>query len=232
MQLTLGDIRAEVTYKRIKRLNLRVLPPRGEVRISAPTWMGSEAVRAFVLTNAEWIRKQQKKFQQQVYPPAPKYLDGERHYVWGQPLELRVERNARRASAQAQAGRLRLSVPPGTSKRQREAVLAAWYREQTRAAALPLVRLWEPRVGRRISRLSVQQMKTRWGSCNPAKRSVRLNSELAKRPPQFLEYVVVHELVHLIEPSHNQRFKRLMSDLLPDWRQLRKALNNGSLEPD
>ncbi|MEX1247561.1 MAG: SprT family zinc-dependent metalloprotease [Anaerolineales bacterium] len=232
MQISIEDFTAEVTLKRIKRMNLRVRPPDGAVSISAPAWMKLEAVRHFALANLEWIRRQQQRLRQLPYQVALSYVDGETHYVWGQPFTLRVTTRNQPPAVSLKAGTLTLSVRPRSSRQKRAALLAAWYREQTRAAAEPLVRRWEPAVGRRISRLYVQQMKTRWGSCNITQRSMRLNSELAKRPAHLLEYVVVHELVHLLEGSHNQVFKAHMTRLLPRWREYRKELSRRGMEPD
>lgn len=225
-QIQIGDVVAQVTFKRIKRMNLRVHPPEGEVRISAPMWIGLDTVRAFALSNLDWIQRQQQKIRSRPYAAPLHYVDGETHYVWGRACTLRVVSRKQPPSVALAGDTLTLSVRPRASRQKRQAVLAAWYREQLRQTAEPLIAKWEPVVGRRASRLYVQQMRSRWGSCNVTKRSIRLNSELAKRAPHLLEYVVVHELVHLLEASHNQVFKGHMTRLLPHWREYRKELNH------
>lgn len=231
-QIQIGDLVAQVTFKRMKRMNLRVVPPDGEVRISAPMWIGMDAVQSFALSNLDWIQRQREKIQSRPYAAPLSYVDGETHYLWGRPYTLRVVSRKQPPSVTAGSGTLTLSVRPRASRQKRQAVMAAWYREQLRERAEPLIAKWEPAVGRRTSRLYVQQMKSRWGSCNVTKRSIRLNSELAKRAPHLLEYVVVHELVHLLEASHNHVFKAHMTRLLPRWREYRKELNRGGMEPD
>ncbi|MCW5876461.1 MAG: M48 family metallopeptidase [Anaerolineales bacterium] len=225
-QIQVEDILVDVQFKRIKRMNLRVQAPHGAVRVSAPAWVSLGAVQRFVAANLAWIRKQQKRFEGPAGEAPLRYLDGETLYLWGRPYPLRLApRRGRGPAVQLGGGEIVLGVGTGSSRQKRAAQVAAWYREQLRGAALPLIAKWEPAIGRRMSRLAIQQMKTRWGSCNTANGAIRLNTELAKRPPHLLEYVVVHELVHLIEPSHNQVFKDHMTRLMPQWREYRRELN-------
>ena len=223
--ISIGDITAELTFKNIKHLHLRVQPPHGTVRISAPTHMGLDRVREFAVEKLDWIKRQQIKLQSQPRLAPREYVDHEPHFLWGQRYLLNVTEHSGPASIALNHDHILLSIRPGTGRDKREALVSAWYREQLRTAAMPLIAKWEPLIGRQITRLYVQQMKTRWGSCNPRRRSIRLNSELARKPRQCLEYVVVHELVHLIEPSHNKVFKRHMDDLMPQWRLFRAELN-------
>ena len=223
--IELGDIPVDVVQKDIKNVHLSVYPPVGKVRITAPLHMTPETIRAFAISKLGWIRQEQRRLREQERETPREYLDRESHYVWGKRYLLAlVERNETPRVA-LQHKSLVLQVRPGTNESKRQAVIARWYREQVRAAAVPLLEQWEPRVGVEVSRLFVQRMKTRWGSCSPRAGNIRLNSELAKKPPACLEYILVHEMVHMIERHHNDRFKALMDQLMPQWRARRDELN-------
>ena len=231
-QITVGEITVEVVRKRVKNINLTVQPPLGSVRISAPKRASLRTIRAFAISKLDWIRKQQAWMREQARraPPARprqefKYVDRERHDVWGKPCLLAVSEREGLPSIDLNHDRLQLQVRPRTPIEGRRAVLENWYREQVRAAVPPLLERWEPRLGVKLERFQVRRMKTRWGSCTPAKRTIRLNSELATRSPELLEYIVVHELVHLLEASHNARFYDLLDLHMPGWRGHRDALN-------
>lgn len=225
MQLLLGDVTAEVVFKNIKNVHLSVYPPTGRVRIAAPARMELETVRLFALSKLGWIRAQQRKVRAQPREPVREYLERESHYVWGERylLEVREGRGAPKVELLPKA--LRLWVKPGSTPDARAALLEAWYRDRLREAAEPLIAAWQARLRVEVESLVVRRMKTRWGSCTPARRSIRLNTDLAKKPPVCLEYVVVHELMHLLEPSHNRRFVSLMSQHLPNWTAYRDELN-------
>jgi predicted metal-dependent hydrolase len=187
--------------------------------------LSDAAIRAFAIGKLRWIRAQRKKLREQERETPREFLDRESHYVWGRRCLLRlVERDARPA-VEWRRHRLMLIVRPGTSPAGRGAILDRWYRDQLRSAAEPLAAAWARRLGVHLNRFYVQRMRTRWGSCNPAARTIRLNSELAKKPLECLEYILVHELVHLIEPTHNARFVALMDDALSQWRSRRDRLN-------
>ena len=153
------------------------------------------------------------------------YLERESHYVWGRRYLLQVVERDARSSVDLTHRHLRLHVRPGADTDRREKLLADWYRDSLKRAVPELLAKWEPRVGVRVNRFHVQRMKTKWGSCNAEARSIRLNSELAKKPPECLEYIIVHELVHLREPTHNDRFVAWMTRLMPNWRDCRDMLN-------
>ncbi|MGA9761786.1 MAG: SprT family zinc-dependent metalloprotease [Gaiellaceae bacterium] len=223
-QIELGDITAVLTRKNIKNIYLRVDPPAGEVRISAPRRMSLDQIRAFALSRLAWIEKQRARLRELERATPRSYLDGEIHYVWGRPYRLEVAYSNRAPSIALSAGAMLLTTRPGACTAKRQAIVEAWYREQLHRAAPPLVARWEPPLGVEVQRLFVQRMKTRWGSCNPAARTIRLNSELARRSPEYLEYVLVHELVHLLEASHGTHFRALMDRFLPDWRERREGL--------
>jgi len=223
--IDLGGIPAQVLRKRIKHVHLSVYPPAGRVRISAPESMALDTIRVFAISRLSWIRGQQHKVQAQERESPRDYIDRESHYLWGQRYLLKIREHNAPPSVDRQHKRLVLSVRPGTSLQRREALLDAWYRDQLRKAVAPVLHKWEAVMNVRSSRLYVQRMKTRWGSCNPATGAIRLNTDLAKKPPECLEYIVVHELAHLIEPSHNARFVSVMDLFLPQWQLYRDELN-------
>lgn len=226
MRLSLGDVTVEVVLKNIKNIHLSVFPPTGRVRISAPARMELETIRLFALSKLGWIRAQQRKVQAQPREPAREYLERESHYVWGERYLLEVYERPEAPKVELSHKALRLWVKPGAALSAREAFLEGWYRGQLREAALPLIATWQTRLQVEVESLVVRRMKTRWGSCTPARRSIRLNTDLAKKPPVCLEYVVVHELMHLLEPSHNRRFVSLMNQHLPNWTAYRDELNS------
>jgi predicted metal-dependent hydrolase len=224
-RLKIGEISVDVVRKNIKHAYLRVLPPAGEVRLSVPRRMSSQALRAFVLSKLDWIERQQAKIQRQVRPVPPRYLDRESLHVWGVSTTLRVTEHSAPPSVELKNGYLHLQVRFGTDGPKRQALIEAWYREQIQIAIPLLLAQWEPRIGVKVKKVSLRRMKTRWGSCSAKPRTIRLNTELAKMPRACLEYVLVHELAHLLEPSHNARFKVLMDRFLPGWRATRRALH-------
>ena len=229
-QITLEEITIEVVRKRVKNLNLTVRPPHGEVRISAPRRASLAEIHDFARSKLEWIRKHRERIREQANrpprdrPPPRSYLHGERLDVWGTSYPLAVAEHRGATSVDLSRERLLLRVRPGSTIETRRAAVDAWYRDQVRAAVPDLLQRWEPRLGVKVAGVQVRRMKTRWGSCTPARRTIRLNSELAARPPDHLEYILVHELVHLLEPSHNARFYALMDSHLPDWRERKEAL--------
>lgn len=222
----LGDIPVEVRFKDIKQVRLSVHPPDGHVRISAPRRIDMDTVRAFAMSKLEWIRRVQRRLRSQERTMLHAYLDHESHFVWGQCYPLAVREHDAPPLVELQHNRLLLQLRPGSRHERRRALLDAWYRQQVRQAVPPLIAAWAPMMGVRVGGLLVRQMKTRWGSCNTRSHDIRLNTELAKRPPSCLEYVLVHEMTHLLEPSHNHRFKALMDRFMPDWRQRRHQLND------
>lgn len=224
-QINIGGISVDVEFKDIKNVHLSVYPPTGRVRIAAPTRMSLDTIRLYAIAKLDWIKKQQKKLQGQERETPREYIDRESHYVWGRRYLLKIKETDQRPTVDLKHNRMVLTIRPGAGKEKREDVVAAWYREQLRLAMSPLIETWETLLGVKSSRIFVQRMKTKWGSCNPHTRSIRLNSELAKKSPECLEYVIVHELVHLLEPTHNQRFVALMDKFMPQWRQFRDELN-------
>lgn len=217
-----GGISVEVTFKKIRNIYLRVLPPAGEVRVSAPRNMSLGAVRAFVDSRLDWIRRHQARMKSQGSPPPRQYRDLEIHHVWGRPCLLAVVEADGRPCVELDQSRMILHVRPGSDLARRRAIVEQWRRDEVAKAALPLIAAWEPVMGVKVSRVSVRRMKTRWGSCSHARGSIRLNTELSGKAPEFLKYVLLHEMVHILEPSHNKRFGALMDRFFPEWRTLRK----------
>lgn len=224
-RIALGTIEADVVFKDIRNVHLTVLPPKGRVRISAPRSMALDTVRVFALSKLGWIKAQRKKMAGQERETAREYLERESHCVWGRRYLLKLVEVDAGPSVELRHRTLVLSVRPHTDTIRKEALLSRWYRDQLKARAAVLVTDWSRTLGLDAPRIHVQHMKTRWGSCSPARRSIRLNTELAKKPPACLEYIVVHELVHLLEPTHNERFKALMRAFLPQWEDRRRELN-------
>ena len=228
--LTVSGIKVEVVRKDIKNLHLGVYPPHGRVRVAAPLVIGDEAVRLAVIDKLGWIRRQRAKFAEQPRQSQREMLNGESHYFLGQRYRLRVhEQDAPARVAVRGIASLDLFVRPGTSAAQREAVLLRWHREQLKALIPPLLEKWQPILGVQVADWGIKKMKTKWGSCNPASRRVWFNLELAKKPMQCLEYIVVHELVHLLERHHNDRFAGLIEAHVPQWRQYREMLKKAPL---
>jgi predicted metal-dependent hydrolase len=221
-----GEIEAEVVLKDIKNIHLSVHPPTGRVRIAAPTRMNLDTIRVFAISKVPWIRQQQRKFREQQREPLREYLDRESHYVWGLRYLLKLVETDGRPSVELSHTQLILKTRPRSDPTKKQTLLDAWYREQLRAAALPLIAKWERLMRVKVQRVFVQRMKTKWGSCNRKNGTIRFNTDLAKKPRACLEYIVVHEMTHLLERTHNQRFIALMHQFLPKWQASREVLNS------
>lgn len=228
--LTVSGILVEVVRKDIKNLHLGVYPPDGRVRVAAPLVVSDEAVRLAVIDKLGWVRRQKTRFAEQSRQSQREMVSGESHYFLGQRYRLRVhEQDAPARIAVRGIASLDLFVRPGADAEQRETVLLRWYREQLKALILPLMEKWQPILGVQVADWRIKKMKTKWGSCNPVSQRVWFNLELAKKPVQCLEYIVVHELLHLLERHHNDRFATLMEMHLPQWRQYREMLSQTPL---
>lgn len=222
--IELGGIAIEVVRKNIRNIHLRVCPPNGTVRISAPLRMSLDVIRSFATSRVDWVRKHQQRMRERPQAMPLDYVDGESHYLWGSSCLLQVRETKASAKVELSDGSLILSVRAGATRRKRQALLDEWYRARLMEALPALVEKWEPLIGVRAGRYSARKMRTRWGSCNPRTGNIRLNTELAKKSRECLEYVLVHELTHVLEPSHNHRFKALMDRLMPGWRERRAEL--------
>ncbi|MCZ6788649.1 MAG: SprT family zinc-dependent metalloprotease [Chloroflexi bacterium] len=222
--IELGDMVVDVIRKDIKNINLRVYPTTGRVQISAPSRMSLDTIRAFTISKLGWIKQVQKKLRHQATEAPLKYVDGETHYLWGNRYLLNVVEEEAPPRVDMKHSSLVLQVRPGTDRAKREPIIDRWYRDQLKDAVPALIQKWEAIMGVKVEILLFRKMKSRWGTCNPLARSIRLNSKLAKNPQECLEYVVVHEMVHLLEPTHNRRFRALMDKFMPLWRQHKDTL--------
>jgi predicted metal-dependent hydrolase len=224
--LDLGNLSVDVVRKDIKNLHLSVHPPTGRVRIAAPERASLDTIRAFAVAHLGWIRRHQRKITMQDRETPREYVDRESHYVWGERVMLRVVENAAPADVSRNFRELTLQVRPGVSADGRRELLDAWYRQEVRRAAAPIIEKWQARLGVTGRQVFVQRMKTKWGSCNPTTGNVRLNTDLAKKPPECLDYVVLHELAHLRWPTHSPGFFSLLDLEMPSWRDVRRLLND------
>lgn len=228
-QIKLGDIDVDVVLKDIKNIHLSVYPPTGRVRISAPLRMDLDTIRVFAITKLGWIKNQQKKLRGQERETEREYLDRESHYVWGKRYLLKVVEKDVAPAVELKHNKMILLIRPSTSHERKQAILDGWYREKLKDVASTLIAKWEPLMEVEVERFFVRRMKTKWGSCRPESKSIRLNTDLAKKPPELLEYIIVHEMVHLLERKHNDRFTTLMDRFMPLWRNHRDELNRAPL---
>ncbi len=224
-RIQVEEISAEVVFKPVKNMRIRVKAPGGDVHISAPRGVGMTQVRDFLASRLEWVRRHQKKIRAAA-TRKPFFLQcGEMYQVWGRKYMLLMDERDRPAAVRLRQKSIILSVRPGTGPDKRLAVLEKWFREQVRDAARDLADKWAPVMQVRVNRIFVQSMKTKWGSCNTTDNNIRLNTDLVHHQPECLEYLVVHELAHLLEPSHNKRFQSIMDEFYPLWRKYRRMLN-------
>lgn len=216
----------EIVRKDIKNLHLGVYPPHGRVRVAAPLVVSDEAVRLAVIDKLAWIKRQKNRFAEQSRQSQREMVNGESHYFQGRRYRLRVhiQEGPARVALRGITS-LDLFVRPGASAEQREAVLLRWYREQLKVLIPPLLEKWQSVLGVEVAHWGIRKMKTKWGSCNVEARRIWLNLELAKKSTQCLEYIVVHEMTHLLERRHNERFMALIDQAMPNWRGLREELN-------
>ena len=224
-QIQLGDIVVDVVQKDIKNIHLSVYPPTGKVRISAPLRMDIDTIRVFAITKLGWIKSQQKKLLEQTRETPREYLDRESHYLWGKRYLLKVVEKDAAPEVELKHNKMLFQIRPATTDERKQDILEAWYREKLKEVVPALIAKWEPLMGVKVEKFFVQKMKTKWGSCSPASKSIRLNTDLAKKPPECLEYIVVHEMTHLLEPTHNARFISLMDQFMPKWRFYKDELN-------
>jgi predicted metal-dependent hydrolase len=224
--IEVSGISVEVHRKAIKNLHLRVYPPDGRVRVAAPARMNDEAIRLAIVSRLAWIRRQQRRFLAQARESAREMVTGESHDYRGRHYRLDVVEAPGRSGVHLAGNRtMALRVPPGADTAGRRHVLECWYRRELQGLIPDLLAAWEPIVGQRVAECRIKRMKTRWGSCNIKARRIWLNLELIRKPHVCLEYVLVHEMAHLIERHHNDRFRELMDRFMPDWRLRRDELN-------
>jgi len=227
----IGGIEVEIVHKRIKNLHIGCYPPDGRVRVAAPSDMGNDAIRLAVLTKMSWIKRKQDQFIKQERQSPRRFVSGETHFLFGRPLRLEVqewEKSTHRISRQS-ADRLLLSVPVNSETQQLRLWMNRWFKSALRKYAEPRIAFWADRMGVKPTKWGIRPMKTKWGSCNPEKGIVWLNTELAKKPERMIDYVIVHELAHFVSPKHDEKFVRVLDLELPKWRSLRRELNDSQL---
>lgn len=223
--IELGDIQILVTQKAVKNVHLSVHPPDGRVTLVAPTSTRLDVARAYAISKLPWIREQQRQFQTQARETDRQFVERESHYLWGKRYLLRVDYLNAKPSIRLDHRQIHLQVRPGSDHSRRAEVFHQWHKSLLHEAVPPLIQKWEAKLGVRVDRYFLQRMKTKWGSCNPRAQHIRLNTELVKKPKDLLEYVVVHEMAHLIEPNHGDRFVALLDEHYPNWRIARDELN-------
>jgi len=229
-QILVSGISIQLLRKSIKNLRIVVYPPDGRVRVSAPWHLTDEDIYLAIVSRLSWIKQKRAKFQAQPRQPKQEMLTGESHYVFGHKYKLEViEGRGRHEILLSDRDRLQLFVSPGTSTEKRLRVLNEWYRDQLKGKIPDLLNQWQPIIGKQVNDWGIKKMKTKWGSCNITQRRIWLNLELAKRPIECLEYVLVHELVHLLERYHNEQFKAYMDKYLPQWQEYSDMLNREQL---
>ncbi|WP_291627817.1 M48 family metallopeptidase [Clostridium sp.] len=231
--MIVNGIEIEVSKKHIKNIHLGVYPPDGRVRVAAPENTTDESIRLLIVSKLRWIKKQQEKFASQERQSKREYVSGESYYLWGERFNLRVvERENAYSKVKIENKRyITLYVKYGTPIEKREEIITEWYRKQIKEVIPKLISKWEPILGVEVKEWGVKKMNTKWGTCNSEAKRIWLNLYLAKRPYRCLEYVVVHEMTHLLEKTHSNRFKELLDNNYPNWRTVRDELNEFILEP-
>ena len=227
--LTIAGIDVDVVYKDIKNLHIGVYPPLGRVRVAAPRQLDDDQVRLAVVQRLPWIKRHRERLRAAQRQSLREMVSGESHYVWGSRYRLKIIERHGRPHVELDGGRLLLYVPEGTDAEYRRALLDRWYRVQLRGAVPAVLKKWEPKLGVTVPKWSIRRMKTKWGSCNRETGHIWFNMELAKKHPDSLEYLAVHEITHLLERGHGERFAKLMDKQLPDWKARRDQLNQAPL---
>jgi predicted metal-dependent hydrolase len=223
--IQLGEISILLTRKAIKNVHLSVHPPTGRVTLSAPKATRPDVARAYAISKLGWIRKQQNKLCHQRRETPRRFIERESHYLWGRRHLLTVAQRDTKPFVSVDHKRITLTVRPGSDARKRAQVIHDWHKSLLHKVVPTLIKKWEPKLEVNVNGYFLQRMKTKWGSCNHSARHIRLNTELVKKPKDLLEYVIVHEMVHLIEPAHSERFIAILQRHYPSWREARAELN-------
>jgi predicted metal-dependent hydrolase len=229
-QITVNGLVVDVVRKNIKNLHLGVYPPAGRVRVAAPLQVNDESVRLFTISRLAWIKRQQAKFENQERQSAREFVSGESHYYQGNRYLLNVMYQKGSPAVIIRNNKtMDLYVRPGSDTSERERILNTWYRKQLKEEIAPLIAKWEAIIGVKVAEWGVKQMKTKWGTCNSNAQRIWLNLELIKKPVHCLEYIIVHEMIHLLERHHNERFIAYMNSFMPLWQYYREELNRAPL---
>lgn len=223
--IQIGEITIEVTRKKIKNVHLSVYPPDGRVRLAVPFSTRIEVARAYAISKLAWIRKQQEAFCNQVREEPREYKVRESHYLWGRRYLLAVIEKEDKPSVLLDHRIITLCVRPGSNLKKRQEIIHEWHKNLLHSVISKYIDKWEPKLHIKVNAYFLQKMKTKWGSCNHKAGNIRLNTELVKKPKDLLEYVIVHEMIHLIEPTHNDKFQKLLNKFYPSWKEARVELN-------
>jgi len=223
--IQIGDIEIKVTRKSVKHAHLSVYPPNGRVTLVAPTGTRPEVARAFAISKLGWIREQQLRMRRQAREAPRRFIERESHDLWGRRHLLTVRHQNAKPSVELDHRRITLFVRAHASAAKRAEVIHAWHKALLHKVIPALIRKWEPKLRVKVQAYFLQRMKTKWGSCNHRAGHIRLNTELVKKPRDLLEYIVVHEMLHLVEPTHSERFINLLNKHYPGWRDARAELN-------
>ncbi|NQT45880.1 MAG: M48 family metallopeptidase [Candidatus Omnitrophica bacterium] len=224
-QITLGDISVDVAQKDIKNVHLSVYPPSGRVRISAPLRMNLDTIRVFAISKLSWIKKQQKKFHNQVRETPREYITRESHYYLGKRYLLRVIEHDAPPKVTIKHDTMEMCVRPKTGLQKRQGILDEWYRHNLKEIIPGIISRYEKTMKITVNEFGIKKMRTRWGTCSRIPKRIWLNLELAKKPKEYIEYIVVHEMIHLLERRHNERFVAFMDQFLAKWRFYKEGLN-------
>ncbi|MBK9922329.1 MAG: M48 family metallopeptidase [Elusimicrobia bacterium] len=223
--IRLGEIAIDVRRKAIKHVHLSVYPPNGRVTLVAPNGTRPEVARAYVASKLGWIRTQRSKLQAQARETPRQFVERESHFLWGRRYLLSVKERAFKPFVQLDHRTITLNVRPGANQAKRVEAMHEWHKSILHEAVPRLIKKWEPKLGVKVKGYFLQRMKTRWGGCNRRAHKIRLNTELVKKPKDLLEYVVVHEMLHLLDPGHGQQFLEMIGKHYPSWREARTELN-------
>jgi predicted metal-dependent hydrolase len=221
----LGDIEIELTQKNIKNVHLSIMPPNGVVRISAPLYLSEETIRLYAISKLAWIKTQQKKIRSQARESKREFINKETHYFQGRKYLMRIFEEDKPAKVVLRKRYIDFHIRPNTNTEQSQILMNEWYRSELKLLIPDIIKKWEPLIGVKVNDWGVKQMKTKWGTCNIEAKRIWLNLELAKKPLECLEYIVVHEMIHLLERNHNDRFLFYMTKFLPQWKSLKEKLN-------
>lgn len=223
--IQLGEVTILVTRKAIKNVHLSVHPPDGRVTLAAPRATRLEVARAYAISKLGWIRAQQEKLRSQARETPRQFIERESHYLWGRRYLLTVVKRDTKPCVTLDHKRITLTVRPGSDQEKRAEVMHEWHKSLLHKVVPAMITKWEAELGVSVSAYFLQRMKTKWGSCNHKAGHIRLNTELVKKPKDLLEYVVVHEMAHLLEPTHSERFLTILGEHFPTWREARAELN-------
>jgi len=221
----IGGLSIQVTKKDVKHVHLSVHPPDGRVTLVAPTATRLDVARAYVISKLSWIREQQRKLKNQARETPRQFIERESHYLWGRRYLMTVLHRDAKPCVTLDHKRITLTVRPGSDARRRAEVIHEWHKSILHEVVPTLIKKWEPKLEVKVADYFLQRMKTKWGSCNHKAGNIRLNTELVKKPKDLLEYVIVHEMVHLLEPTHSDRFMAILGEHYPTWREARAELN-------